>query len=59
MAVYEIGPNLMSYAIEDFERAVKLYADCTASGDWPGYPQDPQIIDVGAAPSASTPITFA
>lgn len=59
VAVYEIGPNLMSYAIEDFERAVKLYADCTASGDWPGYPQDPQVIDVGAAPSAATPITFA
>lgn len=59
VAVYELGPNLTSYAIEDFERAVKLYADCSASGEWPGYPTDPQVIDVGAAPSAAQPITFA
>lgn len=59
VAVYELGPNLTSYAIEDFERAVKLYADCTASGEWPGYPTEPQVIDVGAAPAAAQPITFA
>ena len=59
VAVYELGPNLMTYAIEDFERAVKLYAECTASGEWPGYPTDPQVIDIGAAPSAAQPITFA
>ena len=59
VAVYELGPNLTSYAIEDFERAVKLYADCTASGEWPGYSAEPQVIDVGAAPSAAQPITFA
>lgn len=59
VAVYELGPNLTSYAIEDFERAVKLYSECTASGEWPGYPTDPQVIDVGAAPSAAQPITFA
>jgi len=59
VAVYELGPNLMSYAVEDFEEAVKLYASCTASGEWPGYATDPQVIDIGSAPAASTPITFA
>ena len=59
LAVYEIGPNLMSYAIEDFEKAVKLYSECEASGNWPAYPTDPQVIDIGAAPTAANPITFA
>jgi hypothetical protein len=59
LAVYEIGPNLMSYAVEDFERCVQLYAECEASGNWPSYPTDPQVIDINAAPTAANPITFA
>jgi hypothetical protein len=59
VAVYELGPNLTSYAIEDFERAIKLYSDCTASGVWPAYPEEPQVIDIGAPASAASPITFA
>ncbi|WP_336698221.1 PD-(D/E)XK nuclease-like domain-containing protein [Curtobacterium sp. USHLN213] len=26
------------------QRALELYADCTASGIWPGYPTEPQLI---------------
>ena len=57
-AVCEIGPELMSYAIADFERAVNLYRECTASGVWPAFPDDVQVIDIKGA-STATPITFA
>lgn len=59
-AIYEIGPNLMSYAVADFEKAVKLYEAGIAFDSWPGYPSDPQVIDIGAEPTkAATPINFA
>lgn len=57
-AVCEVGPELMSWAVADFEKAVTLYRDCTASGIWPAYPDDVQVIDVKTV-STSTPITFA
>lgn len=57
-AVCEIGPELMSYAIADFEKAVTLYRDCTASGVWPAYPDDVQVIDIKSTSAAQT-INFA
>lgn len=57
-AVCEIGPELMSWAIADFEKALTLYRDCTASGIWPAYPDDIQVIDVKTT-STATPINFA
>lgn len=57
-AVCEIGPELMSYAVSDFEKAVTLYRDCTASGIWPAFTDDVQVIDIKGA-STATPITFA
>ena len=57
-AVCEIGPELMSYAVSDFEKAVTLYRDCTASGVWPAFTDDVQVIDIKGA-STATPITFA
>lgn len=57
-AVYEIGPELMSYAVADWERARKLWADCTESNVWPGYPSEVQVVDLKAT-TASTPINFA
>ena len=57
-AVCEIGPELMSYAISDFEKAVNLYRDCTASGVWPAYPDDIQVIDIKSTSTAQT-INFA
>lgn len=59
-AVYEIGPNLAAYAVADFERAVKLYQAGITFDSWPGYPDEPQVIDIGADPAkAATPINFA
>jgi exodeoxyribonuclease VIII len=57
-AVCEVGPELMSWAIADFEKAVTLYKECTASGVWPAYPDDIQVIDVKSTTTAA-PINFA
>ena len=58
-AVCEIGPDLMSYAVSDFEKAVTLYKSCTALGEWPSYPEEVQVIDIKASSSTATPINFA
>ncbi len=58
-AVYELGPELMSYAVADFEKAVTLYKSCSALGEWPGYSEEVQTIDLNAPTSAATPINFA
>lgn len=57
-AVCEVGPELMSWAIADFEKAVSLYKSCTESGVWPSYPDDIQVIDVKSTTTAA-PINFA
>jgi exodeoxyribonuclease VIII len=57
-AIAEIGPDLMSYAISDFEKAITLYKDCTASGVWPSYPEEIQVIDIKSTTTAA-PINFA
>lgn len=58
-AVYELGPELMTGAAFDFEKALALYKDCTASGEWPAYPQQIQTIDIAAKPTAAANINFA
>jgi hypothetical protein len=58
-AVYELGPELMTSAAFDFERALTLYKECTASGNWPGYQTEITTIDIAAKPSAATNINFA
>jgi exodeoxyribonuclease VIII len=58
-AVYELGPELMTNAAFDFERALTAYKTCTASGEWPGYQKEITTIDLAAKPSAATNITFA
>jgi len=58
-AVYELGPELMTNAIFDFERALNLYKECTAKNEWPGYQTDITTIDIAAKPTAATNISFA
>jgi hypothetical protein len=57
-AVCEIGPELMSYAVSDFEKAITLYKECTASRVWPSYPEEVQVIDIKSTTTAA-PINFA
>ena len=56
--ICEVGPELMSWAIADFEKAVTLYKECTASGVWPSYPEEIQVIDIKSTTTAA-PINFA
>jgi len=49
----------MSYACEDFEKACKLYVTCKATQTFPGYPAEPQVIDVDAKVTTATTINFA
>lgn len=58
-APYEFGPELMTYAIADFEQAVSTYKGCVALGEWPGYPSEVTTLDIPSKASASAPITFA
>ena len=58
-APYEFGPELMTYAIADFEQAVSTYKGCVALGEWPGYPSEVTTLDIPSKTSASAPITFA
>lgn len=59
-AVYELGPDLMAYGYTDFVKALETYKDCMASGEWPGYAQDIQTLDLNKGPSdAAAPINFA
>ena len=55
----EIGPELMSYACSDFEKALQAYRECTTLGEWPAYGDEVQVIDIKPSASASTAITFA
>jgi exodeoxyribonuclease VIII len=57
-SICEIGPELMSWAIADFEKAVTLYKECTASGVWPAYTEEIQVIDIKSTTTAA-PINFA
>jgi exodeoxyribonuclease VIII len=57
-SIAEVGPELMSYAVSDFEKAITLYKDCTASGVWPSYPEEVQVIDIKSTTTAA-PINFA
>lgn len=57
-AVVEIGPELMSYAVSDFEKAVALYRECVTLNHWPAYGDEVQVIDIKGT-STATPITFA
>jgi exodeoxyribonuclease VIII len=57
-AICEVGPELMSWAIADFEKAVTLYKECTASGVWPAYTEEIQVIDIKSTTTAA-PINFA
>jgi hypothetical protein len=58
-AIYELGPELMTYAAMDFEAALKAYKSCSALDEWPGYGSEIKVLDINAPAKASTPIMFA
>lgn len=58
-ACYSLGTEIMFNASFDFEAAIKSYKSCSALDEWPGYPEDVQVIDIGGKSSTPTPINFA
>lgn len=58
-AVYEIGPDLQTRAIVDWENALQTYKACTESNNWPGYPEEVQVVDSNKAAASATQINFA
>ena len=58
-AVYEIGPDLNTRAICDWEAALKTYKQCSEANDWPGYSEEIQVIDSNKAATTATQINFA
>ena len=45
--IHEASPELLDRSREDGERALRLYADCLASGKWPGLADDQEIHQTG------------
>lgn len=58
-AVYEIGPDLMTRAIIDWESCMKTYKECVETNVWPGYPEIIQVVDSNKSAGAATQINFA
>jgi len=58
-AVYEIGPDLNTRAIVDWENALQTYKACSEANEWPGYSEEVQVIDSNKAATAATTINFA
>ena len=59
-ACYTLGTEIMTNAAFDFEKAITLYKTCSVLDEWPGYPEDVQVIDIaGAKTSTASPINFA
>jgi exodeoxyribonuclease VIII len=58
-AIYELGPEIMSYAVTDFEAGLKSYKSCMALDEWPGYGSDIKVIDIATKASTAEPIKFA
>lgn len=45
-AAYMLSDEARDFGRQRIARARQVYRDCTASGTWPGYPQDIQVIDL-------------
>jgi len=58
-AIYELGPELMTYAAMDFEAGLKAYKSCVALDEWPGYGSEVKVLDINAPAKSATPIQFA
>lgn len=44
VAIHQLAPEFSSMGEVKARRARELFAECTASGEWPGYPQEVQLV---------------
>lgn len=45
IALYEFTPGMVEKGRDKYKRALHIYAQCKAAGDWPGYPRVLNRID--------------
>lgn len=48
VAIYQLTDNARRMGKQAMRRALDLYVECEASGIWPGYPEQPQPLDLPA-----------
>lgn len=46
VAVYELHQDALRFGRQRNEEAMRIYRECTETGDWPGYEPGPQVIDL-------------
>lgn len=46
VAVYELHPDALAKGREDARRAMAIYAECTRTGEWPGYSPGIELLDL-------------
>ncbi len=45
VAVYTIRPDDLAWGADRVDQALKTYAECESTGQWPGYSEDIQVLD--------------
>lgn len=48
VGVFELDDEFAQIGYEDAKRARELYAECVATGTWPGYPVEVQSVQAPA-----------
>ena len=46
VSCYELTPSAVDEGREQYKRALRTYADCARDDVWPGYPEDPEPLDI-------------
>jgi|VirMetMinimDraft_7_1064189.scaffolds.fasta_scaffold00089_33 exodeoxyribonuclease VIII len=46
VSCYELAPSAVDEGRETYKRALDTYARCVAADEWPGYPEDPEPLDI-------------
>jgi hypothetical protein len=44
VAVHELDIEWQQMGAAKVQRALEMYAECSASGNWPGYPTETQLL---------------
>jgi len=48
VSCYELAPSAVDEGREQYRRALATYAECARTDVWPGYPEDPEPLDIPA-----------
>lgn len=45
-AIFDVGPRSIESAERTTRRLLNKYAQCLSTGEWPGYPREPQMLEI-------------